>query len=561
MLMVVLMSKYKNNIKFIVAFALMLSTLLIFRGISSTPTYVDDVSVSEPEQTQPAKESEPRVAKSSLIQDNITPPNNVMARKHPSKILAHNPTAPEYEYYLMATTNDPQLSSSWHLNKIQTEHAWEITTGSSTNVVAVIDSPFALTHEDLIDKWHDNPGETGDTQDGDNCWDGSPKDKAANNCDDDGNGYIDDWRGYDFINDDNNVQAGLTNPSGDAVSHGTLVAGTVAATANNSKGSAGVDQGGKIMPLQVFDDDGNATTTDIVAAVEYAADNGATVINLSLGSNGNDSLLRTAIQEANAAGVTVVASAGNCALNDEPICYTLTAPGRMTYPALFPETIAVGATGNNDSRASFSSYGPELDLVAPGVSVGPLPHFLSGNQTTAYASASGTSFSSPIVAGIASLIKAKNPNLTPSEVRDILSESSDKVSGMAGFTYLNQYGYGRANAHKATLMVQASTELAAVLGSSSLGSSQQAVGHVWRAYSDNLKSDEVILMGCRVFATDTCSVTAQRNQNSVRFSQSRHSKGKEIQYIFINASDLTSGGWELAVHNNDYASSISSVTK
>ena len=132
---------------------------------------------------------------------------------------------------------------------------------------------------------------------------------------------------------------------------------------------------------------------------------------------------------------------------------------------------------------------------------------------------------------------------------------------MGGFSYINQFGYGRANAHKATLMALASTELTAELGDTSLGPNQQAVGHVWRASSGNIQSDEVILMGCKIFATDTCSVTAQYGSTISRFYQSRQNKGKEIQYIFIRGSDLTTGTWQLAVHNNDYGSLVSSITR
>lgn len=556
------MKIHKNNLIIVATLVLVASVFAFNKSYIDSPADVSDTPPSEEPSTSQANQevSQPTPIKQASSQIN-NPDAVIDTTKHNSKILAENPGSPEYEYYLMATTNDPQLSSSWHLNKIQTDRAWDLTTGSSDVVVAVIDSPFALAHEDLSSKWFTNSGETGNTQNGDTCWDGSAKDKSTNNCDDDANGYVDDWRGYDFINDDNNVQAGLTNPSGDAVDHGTLVAGTVAATANNSKGSVGVDQNTKIMPLQIFDDDGNATTTDVVAAVEYATANGANIINMSLGSNGSDSLLRTAIQDAVDNNVSVIASSGNCALNDEPLCYSLTSPGRMTWPALFPETIAVGATTSTDTRASFSSYGPMLDLSAPGVSVGPIPYFTSANQTTAYATASGTSFSAPIVAGIASLLISQDDTLTPAEIRDILSESAEKVDGMAGFSFLNTYGYGRANAHRATLMALAATETDAELGTDSLSPTQQAVGHVWRASSGNIEADESILMGCRIFATDTCSVTASYSSFISRFYQSRQNKGKEIQYIFIKGSDLSSGTWQLSIHNNDYASAIRSITK
>ena len=118
--------------------------------------------------------------------------------------------------------------------------------------MAVIDSGFELNHEDLVNRWRSNLSESGQTQDGDNCWTGSAQDKSTNNCDDDNNGYIDDYRGYDFINNDNSPQAGTTNTSGDTVHHGTMVAGVIGATTNNNIGNSGIDQNVKILPLQIF---------------------------------------------------------------------------------------------------------------------------------------------------------------------------------------------------------------------------------------------------------------------------------------------------------------------
>ncbi len=557
------MNKHKNNLKLIAGFALALGALLIFKANSSAPpSSVSEVEVSKPEQPQSTNEKRSTTVQTNATQDNTNPPITVQTNKHPSQILAENPTAPEYEYYLMATTNDPQLSSSWHLNTIQIDRAWDVTTGSSSSVIAVIDSPFALAHEDLKDKWHTNSGETGNTQNGDTCWDGSVKDKSTNSCDDDANGYVDDWRGYDFINDDNNVQAGLTNPTGDSVSHGTLVAGTVAAAANNSKGSSGVDQNAKIMPLQVFDDDGNATTTDIVAAVEYAHNNGATIINMSLGSNGNDSLLRSAIQAARAKDIMVVVSAGNCALNDEPICHTLTPPGRVTYPAVHPEVISVGATANDDRRASFSSYSNSVDLVAPGVSIGPIPNYEQASPTTAYATASGTSFSAPIVAGIASLIKAQFPDITLLDWEASLKDSTEHVAGLNGWYYNTQYGHGRANAHRATLLAKAKSEAATMtLNATELSASTQAVGKIWRSYaSGNIADDESILIGCKVYSADRCNATIV-NGSIYNFPFDYQQKIGPLKYWFVKGTDVPAGTWNIFVNNNNQSVSIGSVTR
>lgn len=558
------MLKLKLLLPIALSITLMAGFILLVNPSSdpnSPPDFDDGETISssnsdnESPVSEPAQPSfKPNTGQSSPNNQSINP------TKHQSTILQENPQAIEYEYYLMATVNDPSHGSSWDHATIQTDRAWDVTTGSSSITVAVIDSPFALNHEDLTDKWSINTGEQGNTQDGDDCWTGSPADKQTNGCDDDGNGYVDDWRGYDFINDDNNVQAGLTNPTGEGVSHGSLVAGTVAASANNSKGSAGVDQSASIMPLQVFDDDGNATTTDIVAAVEYAVDNGADVINLSLGSNGNDPLLLAAIKEARAQNIMVVAAAGNCALNDEPICNALTPPGRMLYPAYNRETIAVGATSSSDTRASFSSYGPELDIVAPGVSVGPLPTYTQANPTSAYATASGTSFSAPITSGIAALIKAEDPTITLLEWEYSLYESVEKVSGMGSSFYTNYYGFGRVNAHRATVLAKAKSE-SLTLNATELSTSQPAAGQLWRAYdSGNVADDESILIGCKVSSSDRCTATIQ-NGSIYSFSFGLQHKTGPIRYFFVKGTDVPSGTWNIAVNDRDYSYSLGTLTR
>ncbi len=135
-------------------------------------------------------------------------------------------------------------------------------------------------------------------------------DKSCNNLDNDGDGYPSDWRGWDFGSNDNLPQAGATAPGNSAAFHGTFTAGVAAASGNNAKGVAGVDWNAKIMPLQALDDTGVGYTDSIAAAVRYAADHGANVINLSLGSTYNDSYLQQQIDYAISRGVIVVAAAG-----------------------------------------------------------------------------------------------------------------------------------------------------------------------------------------------------------------------------------------------------------
>lgn len=487
-----------------------------------------------------------------------TTPKALKTYKNISPTLKASPSHPQVPYYLLATVNDPFFGSSWFHNKIQTNRGWDLSTGSNAVTVAVIDTGFELNHEDFTDRWYQNTGETGQTQNGDICWTGSPAEKPTNNCDDDQNGYIDDWSGFDFFYNDNNPQAGQINPIGEGTQHGSLVAGVVGATANNNKGSVGIDQNTKIMPLQVFSDNGEAYTDDLVSAIDYATDMNANVINLSLGSNQFDATLLSAINRAHANGTLVIAASGNCALNDEEFCNNLTAPGRMTYPALYNNVLAVGATDTNDVRSNFSSYGSELDVVAPGQSIGPLPVFNNGN-TNSYATANGTSFAAPIVSGTASLLIAQNPNITISELNEIITNSTDTTPEMNGQFFKNEYGFGRVNTHKASLLSLAKTQTN-LLGSEFTQPALPPIGNLWRASSSPVANDEWLLFGCRTYQTDYCSVTL--TNNNTKYQANSLNKSDQIRYIFIKGSAMNnSGAWTATAHNNYFASNITSFTK
>lgn len=350
----------------------------------------------------------------------------------------------EHIFYATAIPNDP-VYPQWYQTIIHAPQAWDITTGQPTTLVAVIDTGFALGHEDLQDTWYTNVYETGTTTVSDLCWDGSADNKQTNNCDDDQNGFVDDWRGWDFTVNDNNVQTATNSATGS--SHGTKSAGLVAARSNNGIGTASLNWQAKILPLQALSDGGSGYSSDIAAAIEYAVHMGASVINLSLGGPDPDSATRAAVQYAHQHGVVVVASAGNCGdgQSADP-CIGYPSPGGMSYPALYPEVVSVGASTSLDERASFSSYGSRLTLVAPGSGTISTPTWTSGNATSAYAATSfGTSFSAPIVSSAVSLLKGLRPNITANEAITILTNSSDKVAGMGSSKRTDQYGWGRLN--------------------------------------------------------------------------------------------------------------------
>ena len=316
--------------------------------------------------------------------------------------------AEQKHYTALLTPNDP-FYPQWYTDKISAPAAWDITTGSSSIIVADIDTGFALNHEDLAGRW------------------------AAG--------------GKDFVNSDNDPSAGTTNPSGIGVSHGTETDGLVGASGNNAKGVASINWGAKILPLQALDDNGEGTTTDVASAVHYAVDQGAKVINMSLGVVSPDPILKAELDYAQSHDVVVVAAAGNCGNPSSYFLYDCSTIGQMIYPANYPQVLAVGATDINDTRASFSSYGPNLDVVAPGSGSLRTTTWSPSNQTSLYSTGlNGTSFSSPIVAGLAALYKGYKPSATASETIHAITNNADKVSGMASQNFTNEYGFGRVNA-------------------------------------------------------------------------------------------------------------------
>ncbi len=350
-------------------------------------------------------------------------------------------------YWALATPNDPQ-GTRWHTTKISAPAAWDVTTGSEDTKVAVIDTGFALAHEDLANRWAQNAAELGATASegaAPNCTSrGMILDKSCNNLDDDDNGYVDDWRGWNFVQGDNNPQAGRTDPGSFYASHGTMVAGLVGATGNNGVGTAAVNWRTKILPLQVLEDSGVGYSDTIAAAIRYAIAQSVDVINLSLGSDQSDFYLEDAIRAASAAGIPVVAASGNggCAC--------------VLYPAAYPSVIAVGATDINDKVASFSATGPAVDVVAPGTSGIYTTSWSATNSTSLYTDgASGTSLASPIVAGTVAMMKARYQYSDPRVYEGELRRTADKTTAMNGAERTDAYGYGRLNVLNAVLSFSA----------------------------------------------------------------------------------------------------------
>ena len=309
--------------------------------------------------------------------------------------------------------NDPLFGQLTGLTNIGAPQAWDTARGSGV-VVAVVDSGLNYTHVDIDANVWSNPGEI-----------------ANNGLDDDGNGLTDDWRGWDFVGP-NSSQPAPDNDPADSTAHGSHVSGTIAAEGNNATGVVGVAFLAKVMPLRVFDDGARGSSSAIAAAIVYAADEGADVINLSLAGSGGQALF-DAIEYAHQHGVVIVAAAGN----DNVDVVT-------NFPAGHPRVLSVAAVDISDVRASFSNWGSKLDLAAPGVDVLSLDRAADG-----YFLASGTSMASPHVAGVAALVIGVRPTLTVEQVRQTLRASAIDL-GAAGKDPL--YGYGRVSASNAVLL-------------------------------------------------------------------------------------------------------------
>lgn len=430
-------------------------------------------------------------------------------------------------YYALLTPNDTFYSSQWHLPKVQAPAAWDNTTGDSIVTVAVIDTGFALTHQDLDSKWAVNDGESGSTVEegaAPNCTSrGLPLDKSCNNIDDDNDEYVDNKIGWDFASNDNSVQAGEVDSTDSAAAHGTLVSGLVAAESSNAQGMSGVSWGAKILPLQALGDNGEGDTVSVALAIRYAVMHGAKVINLSLGSVGSDPLVAEQVDYAYAQGVVVVAAAGN------------ENAGSLSYPANYATVIAAGASDSNDSRASFSNYGSNLTLLAPGTSICSTS-WSNANQTSRYTCGSaGTSFSSPIVAGSVALLLSQDPSLTPAQVKSALTSTATKVAGMNGQSFTTLHGYGRLNVYDALKAVSLAKPLGLPLSTRQVSLS---------AGTGYLRPE--MNATCVSYVTDAvCRVRAIRTSDNLVLWPDGGVGVSTDANIYWNASTLglTSGSW------------------
>jgi thermitase len=280
--------------------------------------------------------------------------------------------------------NDPLYGNQWNLKKVLAEQAFDVSNGGGSTI-AVIDTGIDSTHPDL----------SGLVLTGLNTIDGSSNTSDSN-------------------------------------SHGTHVAGIAAAQTNNGSGIASISYQSKVLPVKVLGGDGSGTYSDVAEGIVYAADNGARVINMSLGGSSDSTTLKNAVNYALGRGSMIVASAGNNG-NSSP-----------SYPASYPGVLSVSASDQSDNLASFSSYGNNVFVASPGVSI------TSSVPGGGYKQYNGTSMAAPHLAGLIALVLSKNPGYSNSEVLDQIKKNSEKVGP---YSYDQNgwnpyYGYGRISSGK-----------------------------------------------------------------------------------------------------------------
>ena len=333
--------------------------------------------------------------------------------------------SPNYRFSLFSTVPDDLfLIYQWYVDDggaadISLPVAWDTARGDTSVVIAIVDTGVDTSHPDLASQiWH-NPGEI-----------------PGNGLDDDGNGLTDDFEGWDFGTGDNDPKPEYTaDASGiDVGFHGTFCAGIAAAATNNADGIAGAGWSCRIMPLKVSHPDSGITSEAIAGAFTYAVDKGASVISMSFGGPGDPGVpefFQALVDMATNAGAVCVAAAGN---DGDSV---------RTYPAACDRVLAVAATDFDNARASFSNWGPWVDVAAPGslmwstiaqnYTLSDLDQlfyiFLFGwDGVSPYMYGDGTSFACPLTAGVCGLVRARYPNLTPQLVMQQLIATGDPVA-------------------------------------------------------------------------------------------------------------------------------------
>lgn len=387
---------------------------------------------------------------------------------HPGVVFAQ----PNYRYQLTGLAplaadplDEPGLDSLGHFRVTRITEAWRTTAGDARVMIGFIDTGLYFEHPEFAGQVAINPLE-------DLNGNGRLDPADLNGVDDDGNGYVDDVAGYDFVDRPWVVEAGDyhgvdpdasedTAPGGGR-GHGTNIAGILGAAANG-EGIAGVAPAAKLLPIRAFGADGQAEDDDLAAAILYAAARGADVVNLSFGQIYYSPLLHSAIQYATEAGVLFVASGGNTG-GDQP-----------HYPSDYPEVVSVAWLNEaGDALASRATHGIGIDLGAPGsfVYTTVMPTTEDGDI---YARRSGSSVAAPQVAGVAALLRSVNPDLSAAALRQALTGSATDIESEG---WDHRTGAGRLHAASALLRAVPAEAVLATPG-----------------HNDGVATDELVITG------------------------------------------------------------------
>jgi serine protease len=347
-------------------------------------------------------------------------------------------------HYLHETPNDPLFNVQWFLDSIEAEGAWDVHKGEdgAEVVVGISDSGVAWRHEDLVDNIYQNLGEDADgdgkviEQSGD-TWIFDPGD--VNGVDDDGNGYPDDFVGWNFFNDDELED----NDPDDPDSHGTHVAGLAAGRTDNGVGISSISWNVKILPTSASNSDSGENLDRPYSCVVYLAENGADVINMSWGGDTTSQAAQDVMDYATGLGSLLVAAAGNDSTTD------------LHFPSALPGVVSVAATGKSDRLASYSNFGISVDIASPGGAG------INGMRSTTppnnYGNKEGTSMASPVAAGVFALVKSLHPSWTNQQLLEQVLGTADSVDDL-NVSFVGLMGEGRINAFRA-LTDQPTTEV------------------------------------------------------------------------------------------------------
>lgn len=294
------------------------------------------------------------------------------------------------------TPDDPLFPQQWGLEKINASSAWDLTRGSVAVPIAIIDTGCQMDHPDLVSTFWTNAEEIPD-----------------NGIDDDGNGFVDDIHGWDFVDAPTFPSGGdyliPDNDPSDEMGHGTAIAGICGGAIHNGIGIAGLAPECPLMIIRAGNMNGFLQEDDVASAILYALDNGARIANMSFGDTQASPMLEDVINYASQSGMLMVASSGNFGSSE------------LTFPGAFGPTLCVGASNENNGRAVFSSYGSALDIIAPGTNI---ISTLMDSQYGAFQGGNGTSFSTAFVSAAAGLVLSLHPEWNAAMVSSVLKETA-----------------------------------------------------------------------------------------------------------------------------------------